>query len=182
MLITCRGLGRDAARHPPAPSISDRIRASCLLSLLLVVHHLPTHPNTQFAYPFTLEPHLLTVESSRRTTLASHTARRAALLKARDDEKDRRRREALRRIAPGFEPEGAVLTPVRALGSGQHALPGDGHGGGSGNASGRGTPDAQGGPGHQRSRSVMDDLVDQLAAMDSRSHSRTATPGSVAGS
>ena len=77
-----------------------------------------------------------------------------------------------------------MLTPVRALGS-QHAMPGDGHGSGSGHASGRGTPDGQGqqgGPGHQRSRSVMDDLVDQLAAMDSRAHSRTATPGSVAGS
>ncbi len=107
----------------------------------------------QFVYPFTLEPHILTVESSRRTTMMAHAARREALLRARDDEKERKRREALRRIAPGFEPTGSVLVPTRT-GSFQRtdsapvsSLPVEST--------------------HQRTRSVMDDLVDQLAAMDS---------------
>ncbi|KAL4073578.1 hypothetical protein J3A83DRAFT_4091737 [Scleroderma citrinum] len=66
-----------------------------------------------FVYPFTLEPHVLRLESSRRNTIAAHTARREALLQAREDEKERRRREALRRVAPGFEGNGSVLMPVR---------------------------------------------------------------------
>jgi hypothetical protein len=67
----------------------------------------------QFVYPYTLEPHILTVESSRRTTLAAHTARREAYLRAIEDEREWRRKEALRRVAPGFDPT-ATLVPVRA--------------------------------------------------------------------
>ena len=70
-------------------------------------------PTLEFVYPFTLEPHVLRLESSRRNTLAAHTARREALLRAREDEKEQRRREALRRVAPGFEGDGSVLMPVR---------------------------------------------------------------------
>lgn len=70
-------------------------------------------PTLEFVYPFTLEPHVLRLESSRRNTLAAHTARREALLQAREDEKEQRRREALRRVAPGFEGDGSVLMPVR---------------------------------------------------------------------
>ncbi|KAL4068614.1 hypothetical protein V8B97DRAFT_2008879 [Scleroderma yunnanense] len=73
------------------------------------IHPLPE----SFVYPFTLEPHVLRLESSRRNTIAAHTARREALLQAREDEKERRRREALRRVAPGFEGNGSVLMPVR---------------------------------------------------------------------
>jgi hypothetical protein len=46
-------------------------------------------------------------------TLAAHTARREAYLRAREDERERRRKEALRRVAPGFDPA-ATLVPVRA--------------------------------------------------------------------
>jgi hypothetical protein len=66
----------------------------------------------QFVYPFTLEPHILTLESSRRTTLAAHATRREAYLQAREDERERRKREALRKVAPGFEPQAAPLVPV----------------------------------------------------------------------
>lgn len=69
--------------------------------------------SSQFVYPYTLEPHILTVESSRRTTLAAHTARREAYLRAIEDERKQRRKEALRRVAPGFDPA-ATLVPVRA--------------------------------------------------------------------
>lgn len=67
----------------------------------------------QFVYPFTLEPHVIRLEDSRRSTLAAHTARREAYLKAREEEKERRKREALRRIAPGFEPQGTLLLPTK---------------------------------------------------------------------
>ncbi|KAJ3486471.1 hypothetical protein NLI96_g4213 [Meripilus lineatus] len=124
------------------------------------IHPLPDSVTPYFVYPFTLEPHVLTVESSRKSTLAAHAARREAYLKAREDEKERRKREALHRIAPGFEPQSAPLIPTtRAPLDGSVALSISG-------ASQVTKEDL-----NQRSRSVMDDLVDQLAALDSRSSS-----------
>jgi hypothetical protein len=97
------------------------------------------------------------MESARRTTLAAHAARRDAYLRARDDDKERRKRDALRRIAPGFNPNSSPLVPTRggaATSAQPPALGGD---------------DATDG----RTRSVMDDLVDQLAALDSASSAKS---------
>ncbi|KAJ8480984.1 hypothetical protein ONZ45_g7111 [Pleurotus djamor] len=104
-----------------------------------------SHQN-KFVYPFTLEPHLLTLESSRRSTIASHAARREAYLQSREEEKARRKRDALRRIAPGFEPQGTPLVPTKR----DSAIP---------------RVDTVEGP-PLGARSAMADLVDQLAALD----------------
>ncbi|KAA1476137.1 hypothetical protein DENSPDRAFT_748714, partial [Dentipellis sp. KUC8613] len=85
------------------------------------IHPLPDSVAAYFVYPFTLEPHILMLESSRRQTIAAHDARREAYLKAREDDKERRRRDALRRIAPGFEPAGGLLVPVRVGSADGHA-------------------------------------------------------------
>jgi hypothetical protein len=66
----------------------------------------------QFVYPFTLEPHIITLESSRRSTLAAHSARREAYLQQRTERREKRRLDAIHRVAPGFN-EGAVLVPVK---------------------------------------------------------------------
>lgn len=105
----------------------------------------------QFVYPFTLEPHVLNIESNRRSTLAALEARHEAYLRAREDEKNRRKREALRRIAPGFEPRSAPLVPVKT-----GAALGLQEGGSNSNAAGQDLPQ----------RDVMDDLVDKLAALE----------------
>ena len=97
-----------------------------------------------------MEPHILAIESSRRQTLAAHTARREAYLRARDDEKERWKRDALRKIAPGFEPQGSPLVPTKK-------------------AAGVGQEIGMGQTGHQQSKNVMDNLVDQLAALNSKS-------------
>lgn len=104
----------------------------------------------QFVYPFTLEPHVVTLESSRRTTIAAHAARREAYLRTRENDKERRKRDVLRKIAPGFEPQGTVLVPTRT------------------SMSSPGSDDAERGA-HRHTKSVMEDLVDQLAALDSSS-------------
>ncbi|KAF7975509.1 hypothetical protein HWV62_9313 [Athelia sp. TMB] len=118
------------------------------------IHPLPESVTPYFVYPFTLEPHIITLESSRRATQAAHAARREAYLRARDEEKDRRKRDQLRKIAPGFEPMGSVLVPVHLRSN---------HSPEVGSSS---TPDPQV---QARGRDVMDDLVDQLAALDEKS-------------
>ena len=107
----------------------------------------------QFVYPFTLEPHVVTLESSRRKTIEAHATRREAYLRSRDDDKERRKRDALRRIAPGFEPHGGPLVPSRNTGTN------------SMNTFEGGAAGYQQQP-HQQNRSVMDDLVDELASLD----------------
>ncbi|KZV83212.1 hypothetical protein EXIGLDRAFT_777784 [Exidia glandulosa HHB12029] len=128
------------------------------------IHPLPDTLADYMVYPYTLEPHVLALESARRTTAASHAARREAYLKHRDEEKERRRRETLRRVAPGFDPS-APLVPTRALHSPSNSVSAP-------------TP-AQSQPSvHSRTKSVMDDLVEQLAVLDAaKSAGRTPSPG-----
>ncbi len=108
----------------------------------------------QFVYPFTLEPHIITLESSRRTTLAAHAARREAYLRSRAEEFEQRKRDALHKIAPGL---GSFLVPTRAPSN---------RGNESNGASSTSNGQSQGE--QENERNVMNDLVDQLAALDSR--------------
>ncbi|EAU83636.1 hypothetical protein CC1G_13095 [Coprinopsis cinerea okayama7 len=141
------------------------------------IHPLPESVTPYFVYPFTLESHILTLESTRRATLTAHATKRAAYLQHRASEKEqrarqriedeeRRRREALRKVAPGFEPERGVLVPEeRGVALKGKSGAGDGESRG-GEAEDGGQGQGQGQGGHQRTRSVMDELVDQLAALD----------------
>jgi len=127
---------------------SPSLRAPKPVELPQDIHPLPDSVIPYFVYPFTLEPHVITLESSRRTTVASHAARRAAYLRSRDDEIERRKRDALHKIAPGL---GSLLVPTRPApnntsGSMHNQIPGE----------------------QENERNVMNDLVDQLAALDSR--------------
>jgi len=132
------------------------------------IHPLPDSVTPYFVYPFTLEPHIITLESSRRTTIAAHAARREAYLSSRVEDIERRRRDALHRIAPGL---GTVLVPTRASSSTSAYAQGTSSPGYEG-ASGSGSAQVQG-PGEQdKERDVMDDLVNQLAALESRTANR----------
>ncbi|KZV73882.1 hypothetical protein PENSPDRAFT_602178 [Peniophora sp. CONT] len=114
-------------------------------------HPLPESIEAYFVYPFTLEPHVLSLESARAQTQAAHAARRSALLTARTEERERRRRAALARVAPGFDGSG-LLVPTRK------------------ETAQTGTPDSVAAipaPKEERRRDVMDDLVDELARLES---------------
>lgn len=112
----------------------------------------------QFVYPFTLEPLVIALEASRRSTFAAHDARHEAFLRAREERRVRAQAEALRRIAPGFEPQGAPLVPVKMARTGADI-----------------EAESVRQLGHERQRSVMDDLVDYLAALDSVSTAGKST-------
>ncbi|KDQ20884.1 hypothetical protein BOTBODRAFT_61957 [Botryobasidium botryosum FD-172 SS1] len=110
----------EASKQSAAVANIPLIRAPGLrvpksVELLPNIHPLPDDITAYFAYPFSLEPHILTVESSRQSTLAAHSTRRVAYLHARDEDKLRRMRDALRRIAPGFEPHSGPLNLVQQL-------------------------------------------------------------------
>ncbi|PPQ84954.1 hypothetical protein CVT25_004467 [Psilocybe cyanescens] len=135
------------------------------------IHPLPDSVNNYFVYPFTLEPHTVTIESSRRTTLAAHAARREAYLRSREEEKERRKREALRRIAPGFEPHGSLLVPTtKGSTIASDAYHGDRDGTRSTSYDSNQTHLP---PPPPPTRSVMDDLVDQLAALEGSSSTQS---------
>ncbi|KAF9466775.1 hypothetical protein BDZ94DRAFT_1250753, partial [Collybia nuda] len=101
-----------SASHVPLIK-SPSLRVPRPVELPPDIHPLPESVTDYFVYPFTLEPHVVTLESSRRTTIAAHAARREAYLRTRENDKERRKRDALRKIAPGFEPQGTVLVPTR---------------------------------------------------------------------
>lgn len=140
--------------HPLPESVSAYVGGPrnifCIHWSLNAIHPLFL---SQFVYPFSLENHILTLESSRRKTFAAHAVRREAYLKARLDDKERRKRDALRRIAPGFEPQSTPLVPTRVVSTGS---PVDGP-----------VPSPPPIGTASRIKSVMEDLVDQLAALDS---------------
>ncbi|KAI6006959.1 hypothetical protein EDD15DRAFT_10937 [Pisolithus albus] len=129
------------------------------------IHPLPDSVTPYFVYPFTLESHVLALESSRRNTIAAHAVRREALLRARDDERQRRKREALRRVAPGFEGNDAVLMPVRVKPDVNNA---------SNDTIGERQPSAarsvDGANDGQGQVGTLDDLADQLAGLDTQQY------------
>jgi hypothetical protein len=73
-----------------------------------------------------------------------------AYLKRREEEKERRKKEALRKVAPGFEPSAGTLVPQRL--GGNTSQP---------NAQAAPLPTTQSIP-----KDPMADLVDQLAALE----------------
>ena len=132
--------------HPLPDSVTAYVRSATACC------QRPQLTSGQFVYPVTLEAQVIAAESARRGSLAADAARHERYLRDREDEKLRRRKEALRRVAPGFDPD-AVLVPTK-----------------TGQTQGTTTlGDSSAPTGHQRSRSVMDDLVDQLAQMEASS-------------
>ncbi len=81
-----------------------------------------------------------------------------AYLKRREEDKERRKKEALRKVAPGFEPSAGTLVPQRVGGNPSQPQP---------NAQATTTATTMSMP-----RDPMADLVDQLAALEA-AHSRS---------
>ena len=141
----------------------------------------PADSLDQFVYPYSLENHVLAPQpphishAERIRTLQEQHATRTKYLKDREDDKARKKREQLRKVAPGWEPDetdegisgkrhSAILEPTRKVAQ-QAAVPPPPQ-------SVQGKAAAVSEP--EKPRDVMDDLVEGLARMDELETSRSA--------
>ena len=63
----------------------------------------------QFVYPFTLEPHILSLSPSHRASTSSRQASHVAYLLSREQAKEDRRKKELARVAPGWGGGGSLV-------------------------------------------------------------------------
>ncbi|KAK4687370.1 hypothetical protein P7C73_g2739, partial [Tremellales sp. Uapishka_1] len=75
------------------------------------IHPLPEDISAYFVYPFTLETHILALNPSPHVAIAAQRARNAAILHQREVEEEQKERDALHRIAPGYNPS-SLLIPL----------------------------------------------------------------------
>ncbi|KAG8800634.1 hypothetical protein FRC17_006828 [Serendipita sp. 399] len=110
---------------------SPSVRVPKLVQVPPDIHPLPESVAAYFVYPYTLEPHILTLESQRQATFTAQNAHRATVFQRREqvkeqqrqeqerlkrlieEEEERRRKEKLRKVAPGFDPSAGALVPKR---------------------------------------------------------------------
>lgn len=77
------------------------------------VHPLPPDLQAYFVYPFSLESYVLAPNNPNAKTIEDLHNRHQQFLQWREDEKHRREKERLRRVAPGWSGETAVLQPTK---------------------------------------------------------------------
>lgn len=75
------------------------------------VHPLPPDLQAYFVYPFSLESYVLAPNNPSARTIEEVHAKHQSFLIWRDEERKRRERERLRKLAPGWTGETAVLQP-----------------------------------------------------------------------
>nr|ODO04257.1 hypothetical protein L204_00613 [Cryptococcus depauperatus CBS 7855] len=63
-----------------------------------------------FVYPFTLEDHVLNLHPSPHEAISQKRAKCAEILHEREEEEEQKERDAIRKIAPGYNPS-SVLVP-----------------------------------------------------------------------
>ncbi|KZO98675.1 hypothetical protein CALVIDRAFT_562110 [Calocera viscosa TUFC12733] len=86
------------------------------------IHPLPDTLEPYMVYTFSLETRTLPALAQLRTSLSTLKSTHEHTLLRWEQEKQRRKREALRKVAPGFEPGDGVLVPTRAEGPRAPAL------------------------------------------------------------
>lgn len=67
----------------------------------------------QFVYPFTLEQHVVGLTPPPHVAIAEQRARNAAVLHAREVEEEQRERDALHKLAPGYNPSSLLVPTAR---------------------------------------------------------------------
>jgi len=131
---------------------SPSLRLLALITFPQDLHPLPPDITAYFVYPFSLESYVLSDYSPNSKTLSSLHSKHTEYLAFRKAEKERIRKEEVKRLAPGFEEDRGVLKPdIKAKGTEIEAK------------------EEKVQEMVKEQRDVMDDLVDHLAALDSNS-------------
>ncbi|WWC92665.1 uncharacterized protein L201_007624 [Kwoniella dendrophila CBS 6074] len=73
------------------------------------IHPLPEDITAYFVYPFTLEEHVLSIHPSPAESISQRRARNAEILHQREVEEEQREKDALKKIAPGYNPSSVLL-------------------------------------------------------------------------
>ncbi|WVQ84437.1 hypothetical protein IAT38_006589 [Cryptococcus sp. DSM 104549] len=146
------------------------------------IHPLPEDITAYFVYPFSLEEHVLSLHPSPHDAISQRRARNAEVLHQREVEEEQRERDAIKRIAPGYNPSSMLIpkssshTPSSSMSGagvlgdlaslhGSAAAAGASPAGGSSAAPGGGV-NAGGVTGG--TVDAMDDLVAKLEEMEAR--------------
>ncbi|WVW87052.1 hypothetical protein I302_109109 [Kwoniella bestiolae CBS 10118] len=123
------------------------------------IHPLPEDITAYFVYPFTLEEHVLSIHPSPAESITQRKARSAEILHRREVEEEQKEKDALRKIAPGYNPS-SVLLPSSSTPKPNLPVPSS-----SISLFDTLSPDQS----HQgKVADPMDDLVSQLEAMESK--------------
>ncbi|KAJ9094812.1 hypothetical protein QFC20_006826 [Naganishia adeliensis] len=86
------------------------------------VHPLPDDISAYFVYPFTLEPHILAQQPPIHEKIRALRERYARMLDDRRREEEEKRKEAMNRIAPGYNPSTSLLVPNTRTTNGTHDM------------------------------------------------------------
>ncbi|WVF68369.1 hypothetical protein IAT40_003134 [Kwoniella sp. CBS 6097] len=73
------------------------------------IHPLPEDITAYFVYPFSLEEHILSIHPSPADAISQRRARNAEVLHRREVEEEQREKDALRKIAPGYNPSSLLI-------------------------------------------------------------------------
>ncbi|WVQ95919.1 hypothetical protein IAU59_003018 [Kwoniella sp. CBS 9459] len=73
------------------------------------IHPLPEDITAYFVYPFSLEEHVLSIQPSPADAISQRRARNAEILHRREVEEEQREKDALRKIAPGYNPSSLLI-------------------------------------------------------------------------
>ncbi|KAL1412585.1 hypothetical protein Q8F55_000332 [Vanrija albida] len=117
------------------------------------IHPLPDDITAYFVYPFTLETHVVGLTPPPHVAISEKRARAAAVLHAREVEEEQRERDALHKLAPGYNPSSLLVPTAR---------------GGAAPAAGALQPSssAAGAPAAAAAPDPMDELVAQLEELE----------------
>lgn len=151
------------------------------------IHPLPDDISAYFVYPYSLEQHVLSPQppheshAARMRALDDTQAQRVQFLKNREDERTRKKREQLRKVAPGWEPDEAgddasgdgVLSPGGTAGKRQSGIleptrkpPTASRAAAQSEEGEQAVKEERRVQAEDKPRDVMDDLVEGLARMD----------------
>ncbi|ETS60479.1 hypothetical protein PaG_05322 [Moesziomyces aphidis] len=132
------------------------------------LHPLPHDISAYFVYPFSLESYVLDPNTPSSTTIDQLLEKHAQYLKHREEEKQKRQRDMLHRLAPGWQGASGVLQPTSTAWNQSNPSP---------NAVQTQQQQAQQQEPQQQERTPLDDLADHLAQLDALHSQPPATSG-----